>query len=152
MAASSPQRPPRFVVQCAKGKGWKTLVVDESQPAAERAFHEVIKVNPKGYFRLIRLDDSPEPDFEGENFSWKLLQLHDPKKGGVQGGVQGGVATAPINRPARRHGPNKRRIRRQGEKVAIPLRLYILALILGAIAAVALYLLHGPSPMVGLGK
>jgi len=130
MAASRAEQPPRFVVQCAKGKGWKTLVVDESQPAAERAFREVVKVNPRGYFRLIRLDDNPEADFEGQEFSWKLLQLHDPKKGGSGGGSS--------RRPARK----------SGERVGIPLKLYGLALVLGALLAVALYLVYGP-PLTG---
>ncbi len=113
--APAPQ-PPRFVVQCAKGKGWKTLVVDESAPAAERAFREVVKVNPKGYFRLIRLDYNPKADFEGMEFDWKLLLLHDPKKGAAA-------------------GPRRRAQRTPGERVPIPLRLYGFALLLGSILA-----------------
>ena len=130
MATPRPDQPPRFVVQCAKGKGWKTLVVDESQPAAERAFREVVKVNPRGFFRLIRLDDRPDAEIEGQEFSWKLLQLHDPRKGG--GGRAG-------NRPA-----GKRR-----DKVRVPLKLYGAALLLGAVLALVAYLLYGP-PAAGL--
>jgi hypothetical protein len=112
-------QPPRFVVQCAKGKGWKTLVVDESPPAAERAFREVVKVNPKGYFRLIRLDYNPKADFEGMEFDWKLLLLHDPRKG----------TSAAAGRRPRRQTP--------GERLAIPIRLYGVALLLGSILALA---------------
>ena len=131
MAASRTEQPPRFVVQCAKGKGWKTLVVDEDQGLGERAFREVVKVNPRGYFRLIRLDYNPKSDFEGQEFDWKLLQLHDPKKG--QGGASGKAS-----RDSRRHR------RQPGEKVPVPVRLYGVALLLGALLAVALYLLYGP--------
>ncbi len=119
MAPPTPPQPPRFVVQCAKGKGWKTLVVDESPPAAERAFREVVKVNPKGYFRLIRLDYNPKADFEGMEFDWKLLLLHDPKKGVAVS------ATLPRGR------------RTPGERVSIPIRLYGVALLFGAILALA---------------
>jgi hypothetical protein len=123
MSATKPPQPPRFVVQCAKGKGWKTLVVEESPPAAERAFREVVKVNPKGYFRLIRLDYNPKADFEGMEFDWKLLQLHDPKKGAA-------AATAlPAGKRGTRQG--------SGERVPIPVRLYGFALLLGSVLALA---------------
>jgi hypothetical protein len=112
-------QPPRFVVQCAKGKGWKTLVVDESPPAAERAFREVVKVNPKGYFRLIRLDYNPKAEVEGMEFNWKLLLLHDPKKGAVSSDARG------------------RRGQRPNERVPIPIRLYGTALLLGTLMALA---------------
>ena len=123
MAASRADQPPRFVVQCAKGKGWKTLVVDEDQALGERAFREVVKVNPRGYFRLIRLDYNPNSDFEGQEFNWKLLQLHDPKKGA------GGK------------GRGDSRWRRPGERVPVPIRLYGLAVALGVVLAVVLFLL-----------
>ncbi len=98
-------------------------MVEESPPAAERAFREVVKVNPKGYFRLIRLDYNPKADFEGMEFDWKLLQLHDPKKGAA-------AATAlPAGKRGTRQG--------SGERVPIPVRLYGFALLLGSVLALA---------------
>ncbi len=114
-----PEQPPRVVVQCAKGKGWKTLVVDESSDAAERAFREVVKVNPRGYFRLIRLDYNPKAEVGGLEFDWKLLRLHDPKKGPDKAG-----------RRAKTKAP-----RPPGERPPIPLRLYGIALALGSVLA-----------------
>jgi len=131
MGASKADQPPRFVVQCAKGKGWKTLVVEEDQGLGERAFREVVKVNPKGYFRLIRLDYNPKSDYEGQEFNWKLLQLHDPKKGSGGSGRKG-------------RGDSGWRRRKPGEKVPVPVRLYGLAVALGAALAVVLFLLYGP--------
>ena len=130
MAASRAAQPPRFVVQCAKGKGWKSLVVEEDQSLAERAFREVVKVNPKGYFRLIRLDYNPEADYEGQEFNWKLLQLHDPKKGAGGSGRNS-------------RGDSGRR-RKPGEKVPVPIRLYGVAIVLGVALALVLFLLYGP--------
>ncbi len=133
MAASKTEQPPRFVVQCAKGKAWKTLVVEEDQAVSERALREIIKIKPRGYFRLIRLDYNPKADYEGQEFDWKLLQLHDPRKGGTSAGKDRATA--------------KRR-RRPRESVPIPIRLYGLALVLGAVLAVMLFLLYGP-PLSG---
>ena len=127
MSGSKADQPPRFVVQCAKGKGWKTLVVDENQAVSERAFREVVKVKPKGYFRLIRLDHNPESDYGGHEFNWKLLKLHDPgKKGG------GG------------RGDSGWRRRRPGERVPLPMWLYGLAIAAGVVLAVLLFLIYGP--------
>ncbi len=122
MAASKADQPPRFVVQCAKGKSWKTLVVDESSTAAERAFKEIVKVKPRGYFRLIRLDYNGKADAEGLEFDWKLLALHDPRKGAAKAGER----------------PSK-------ERVPIPLRLYGLALIGGLLLALLALLWFHPA-------
>ncbi|MEI6559929.1 MAG: hypothetical protein WCO00_16120 [Rhodospirillaceae bacterium] len=136
MTPSKTDQPPRFVVQCAKGKGWKSLVVEESQALGERAFREVVKVKPRGYFRLIRLDYNPDSDYGGQEFNWKLLALHDPRKG----------ADGSSRRGRRDSGR-----RRPGEKVPVPLTLYGLAILLGLALAVVLYLLYGP-PLTSLFK
>jgi hypothetical protein len=121
MAASNASQPPRFVVQCAKGRGWKTLVADFDPAAAEAAFREVVKINPRGCFRLIRLEHKPEDEGEGMAFDWKLLALHDPRTRGAT--------------------PHRRRAR---EKLPLPWRLYLLVALLGAILAALLYLALGP--------
>ena len=131
MGESKAAQPPRFVVQCAKGKAWKTLVVEEDQGLGERAFREIVKVNPRGYFRLIRLDYNPASRFEGQEFDWKLLQLHDPKKG--QSATNG---TARRSLGQIKPGPK--------EKLPVPLRLYALAVMLGVMLAMILYLVLGP--------
>ena len=131
MAASKADHPPRFVVQCAKGKGWKSLVLDENQSIAERAFREVVKVKPKGYFRLIRLDHNPNADYDGLEFKWKLLELHDPKRKKGGSGWRGWADSG-------------WRRRKPGEKVPIPLWLYILAIAAGLVLAVVLFVVYGP--------
>lgn len=154
--ASSPPRPPqptRFAVQFAKGKGWKTMYVQESREAATFAFHEAIKVKPKGFFRLVRLDPNSR-DGTDLDFTWKLLALHDPRKGGItvfeDDGSQiltpapmasGGVAAArPVASAVR---PRPRSGHREKERVGIPLSVYALMLVLGAVVAVTLYLVLG---------
>ncbi|MEI8393428.1 MAG: hypothetical protein WCF85_01740 [Rhodospirillaceae bacterium] len=148
MGESEAEQPPRFVIQCAKGKGWKTLVVDESQPTAERTFREVVKVNPRGFFRLIRLDDKPGSEFAGQEFNWRLLQLHDPRtqNGGSAPTESKLVKSSPAKAPAKPAAKSGRKSERKSapERARIPLRLYGFAVLCGAILAVGLYLIYGP--------
>ena len=132
MAASKADHPPRFVVQCAKGKGWKTLVVEEDLGRGERAFREVVKVKPKGFFRLIRLDHNPEADYGGREYNWRLLRLHDPRPRDGSG------------RSGGRGAGWWRWWLRRGERMPLPVWLYGLAIRAGATGAVVLFLLYGP--------
>lgn len=127
MASAPPDQSPRFAVQRAAGRGWKTFFVDLSLPAAESAFQEVIRINPKGFFRLVRLDPRP-PSEDGQEFKWTLIALHDPRSSGGEGGAKGGAPG--------RHRPR--------ERVRIPLRLYVWMVVIGALLAFVLLVLHHP--------
>ncbi|CAK0777428.1 conserved hypothetical protein [uncultured Gammaproteobacteria bacterium] len=141
MASSPPPspQPTRFAVQFAKGKGWKTMYVHESPEAATQAFHEAIKVKPKGFFRLVRLDPNSQ-DGQDLDFTWKLLALHDPRKGGISGvaALASSTVPRPVRRPIRRPGKP-----RPGERVGIPFSVYVVMLGLGAALAVVLYMFLG---------
>lgn len=113
-----PALPPRYAVQRAAGKGWKTFFVDQTQDKADATFREVVRLNPRGYFRLIRLDHQAEADFDGMEFNWKLLALHDPRAGG---------------------GPPPRTAR---ERVPIPLRLYVGVILAGILLALVFLVFH----------
>ncbi|MBI1207009.1 MAG: hypothetical protein GC191_06935 [Azospirillum sp.] len=151
MPAPQPPQPTRFAVQRARGKSWKTIFVDEDIANVDRAMKEVIRLNAKGCFRLIRLDHNPEAKFDGLEFNWKLIALHAPRNGQLYTGLGG---SGPTTAAAAGAGPNVRRTsgpskarpagaRRVGERVAVPFLLYGLVAVLGAAIAVILYLKFG---------
>ncbi|CAK0740972.1 putative Malectin domain-containing protein [Azospirillaceae bacterium] len=125
--AKEPQ-PPRFAVQRAAGKSWKTIYLAEEQAASTQVFHEMIRLKPTGFFRLIRLEYDPNAQEGALEFHWKLISLHDPRKSVVAKNVA-------LQKKGRR--------RRSGEKTPIPLRIYLLAIVLGVVAAIALWLRLG---------
>lgn len=129
MPPKPPPQPVRFAIQKARGKGWKTLEVGEDLKQAEARFDLMVKVNPRAYFRLVQLDHNPEADFDGMEFNWTLIHLHDPTKGKDQGGRRSG-------RPAK--APPRRR-----EKVPLPVRFYVAVVVLGLAAGALVYLRWG---------
>ncbi|MGQ9368997.1 hypothetical protein [Azospirillum sp. ST 5-10] len=126
MPPAKPPQPTRFAIQKARGKGWTTLEVGEERAQAEARFALMVRVNPRAYFRLIELELNPDSAYEGMEFNWKLLLLHDPSR-----------TTAPPS-PGRR--PARRRSR---DKVRLPLRFYLGVVLAGALIGVALYLAWG---------
>ena len=129
MAGKSDQ-PPHYAVQCAKGKGWKTLAVDLNRSVGEVTFREVIKIKPKGTFRLIRLEHNAEAEYGGREYNWRLLKLHDPHK---RFRAQQTEADKP--------GWWQRWF---GERIPLPMWLYGLAVLAGLVLAVVLYIVYGP--------
>ena len=119
----------RFVVQQAKGKKWETLSVHDSPAGGGAAFTAAVQAGPRAFLRLIRLQADPEA--RGEVYDWTLVSLHDPRR----------HAALPTAAPAAR--PTRRRGRSVGpERIKIPVRLYILLFLSGAVLAL-LWLLAG---------
>ena len=127
-----PPQPTRFAIQKARGKGWKTLEVGEELAQAEARFELMVKVNPRAYFRLIQLDYTPAAAYEGMEFNWTLVHLHDPTRGPTKGGR---------NSPAR--ATPKAAGRRRKERVALPVRVYAAVVVLGLLAGALVYLRWG---------
>lgn len=125
------QHPVRFAIQKARGKGWKTLEVNEDLAHAQARFERMVGVNPRAYFRLVQLDHNPEADFGGMEFTWTLIRLHDPNAGGPR-------------RPARTAGKTPKRRR---ETVALPVRFYATVVLIGVLVGALAYLRWGtPAP------
>lgn len=138
--------PARFSVQRAAGPKWKTIHLEEDDRKAFKVLKEVIRVNPRGYFRLIRLDYNKErSDHANMEFDWKLLELYDPKQGGFQKGYVPEGPPLP-DTPAGVGGASRAKSGQAaaGEKVKPPLHLYVIACVLGLILAVLLTVLYGP--------
>lgn len=131
MPPPTPPQPTRFAIQKARGKGWKTLEVGEDLDHARARFHLMVRVNPRAYFRLIQLDHNAGANYEGLEFNWKLIELHDPTQAtGTKGRI----------RPVQKRTATARRA---GEKVRLPVRFYVAVTVIGALVGVLLYLRFG---------
>jgi hypothetical protein len=131
--------PVRYAIQKARGKGWKTLEVGEDLARTEGRFRQMVGVNPRAYFRLIRLEPLPGGSNTEMEFTWKLIELHDPNAGGAKAGSR----TPPARRPAR---PVRARQRYARERVRVPIRFYAAVVLLGLLIGAAAYLRYGMAP------
>ncbi len=144
MAAERRQEPQRYAVQRGKPGGWKTVHVDEDEAAARSLFCEMVRLKKTGYFRVIRLAHNPEADYGGHEYNWTLIALHDPKRGGSV------TPAAPPRRRSDRPRPRAAqargtRGRRSSERLPLPVILYTLFALVGAVLAVVAYMVYGPS-------
>jgi hypothetical protein len=107
----------KFAVQRARGKSWETLFLDADPARGQALFRQAVRAEGRSFIRLIQVDFRPESEL-GE-FDWKLVRLHDPR--------QGGTAVIP-------EAPGKRATKgsRRPERVKVPLRLYLLFFLFGA--------------------
>jgi len=120
---------------------WKTLHIGPDRTEAERYFEAA-----KAHLRVVRLIqvDLEALDDRGERYKWTLLDLHDGR-----GKPLPGARTLPQGRPShhgtvhRRTGERRTASRptRPAERIAVPMRLYLVVLALGGLAGAALYLL-----------
>lgn len=146
----------RYAIQKARGKGWKTLEVSNQLDPAQARFKAMVSANPRAYFRVIQLDHKVDSEFAGMEFDWKLIELYDPTAHGHQPRIRDGNGNSGHesgrdraggqamtgNGPAARdsHRVNRgsgqqggRHTRRRGEKVAAPVRLYLVVVVIGAL-------------------
>lgn len=135
MPPNAKPQPTRYAIQKARGKGWKTLEVGEELAQTEARFDLMVKVNPRAYFRLIQLDYNPDTTYEGMEFNWTLIRIHDPTKPAA--------GSPPRGRPA---GKPAVKVRRGKEKVRVPLRFYLTVVVLGALVGLLAYLRYGTAP------
>jgi len=136
MPTPRPPQPTRFAIQKARGKGWKTLEVGEELARAKARFDRMVGVNPRAYFRLIQLDYNADSGYEGMEFNWTLIELYDPTQGGRVRPAAKPVSPKPV--PAAPRKPKGGR--KQGEAVALPLRIYLAVILIGTLAGGLAYL------------
>jgi hypothetical protein len=127
-----PPPPTRYAIQKARGSGWKTLEVGETLEATQTRFQAMIKANPRAIFRLIRLDPLPGTSETEHEFTWKLIELYDPRQMEPPP-----VLKTPV-RPRRAKAPKRPR-----ERIALPLRFYLTVVVIGLCLGAFLYLHYG---------
>ncbi|MCG5244255.1 hypothetical protein [Azospirillum doebereinerae] len=140
-AARAAPQPTRYAIQKARGKGWKTLEVGEELAHAKARFDTMVGVNPRAYFRLIQLDYNAESGYEGMEFNWTLIELHDPNRAGA-GAKPGPRRPAPKpgrGAAARNPAPAKRKAK-GSERVGLPLRIYLAVILIGVLVGGLAYL------------
>ncbi|MBP2301253.1 hypothetical protein [Azospirillum picis] len=131
MPPPRPPQPTRYAIQKARGQGWKTLEVGEDLPQARARFQQMVGVNPRAYFRLIQLDYNADSAYDGMEFTWTLIELHDP----TRGRPPAKAAPAAVPRRTRAARPRKAK-----ETVALPLRIYLAVILVGTLAGALAYL------------
>ncbi|CAO3428520.1 hypothetical protein [Azospirillum doebereinerae] len=139
MSAARAAQPVRYAIQKARGKGWKTLEVGEELAHAKARFDTMVGVNPRAYFRLIQLDYNAESGYEGMEFNWTLIELHDPNRGPNRAGA---APVRPTPKPGRRVAarPAKPGKGKSKERVALPLRIYLAVIVIGVLVGGLAYL------------
>lgn len=140
MPQPRPPQPTRFAIQKARGKGWTTLEVGEALAQAEARFELMVKVNPRAYFRLIQLDYNPDSKYDGMEFNWTLIQLHDPSKEPSTRPSKAGT-----RKPRRGHTATPRPPKVPGAKdrTRAPVRFYLAVVLIGLLAGALVYLRWG---------
>ncbi|SMH36961.1 hypothetical protein [Azospirillum agricola] len=136
MTAKRPPQPTRFAIQKARGKGWKTLEVGEDLDHAKARFAIMVGVNPRAYFRLIQLDYNADSGYEGMEFNWTLIELYDP----TRTDPTRKAASKPSSRASRRASSASGRPVRRKESVALPFRVYLAVVLVGALVGGLVYL------------
>jgi len=143
--------PVRFAVQRSDRTRWKTVLVEATEAGAIAVFHDMVRVNRRGYFRVVRLSPRGE-DPNSAEFDWRLLMLYDPKKATVldaNGNDIGAVPAAPSGSRGsgtaalRAAGAATKSPPRTGERVRAPLQLYLSTIVIGTVIAAGLYLAFG---------
>ncbi|CAO3440414.1 hypothetical protein [Azospirillum endophyticum] len=141
MPSPRPPQPTRYAIQKARGKGWKTLEVGEELAHAKARFDRMVGVNPRAYFRLIQLDYNADSAYEGMEFNWMLIELHDPTKGGsTKAGPTRGASVRPVPKPVPTVPRKPTGGRKAREPVALPLRIYLAVILIGTLAGALAYL------------
>jgi len=123
----STSRPVVYATQRSRRGGWKTVVVDAERGVVETAFEKMVKANPAGYFRVIELIPREQSASGQREFDWKLLVLYDPKRGAISTG-----------RMASQHAG------RTKNRIYVPVRLYLVAIVIGLLAGAVAVLVWGP--------
>lgn len=154
MSQASGAAPVRFAVQRSKPGGWKTVLVDRDQAEADRVFKGMAATNPRGYFRLIRLepraaaaaagadDDEDADGGGGREFGWRLVALYDPRTGRITGPETPAAPTGPARPPVR---PSKATRQAAVAQVSVPVRFYLAVILIGGVLALAAWLALGPA-------
>lgn len=136
----------KYAVQRPKGAKWETLSLVDDLGLGKQEFKNAITLHGTGPVRLIQVDfvnDEALADFD-----WRLIELHDPRKGDrpkptvVAGSERSTKPKAQAGR--NKQPPTGRRARGTAadEKVPVPLKTYVLAFLFGVVSLAAWALLY----------
>ena len=135
MSSASNRR--QFAVQKPKGKAWETLSLVDDLRSGKVEFKLAVQLHGRAPIRLIQIDYTNDEALS--DFDWHLIELHDPNKGDRPRPtlIAGKERAAP--KSGKEEGARKTRGQRtnpgssgQEEKLAVPVRTYIVAFLFGA--------------------
>lgn len=122
----------KYAVQRPKGAKWETLSLVDSLSEGKQEFRNAIGLHGAGPVRLIQVDFVSDEALA--DFDWRLIELHDPRKGDrpkptvVAGSERARPKPKPKAKPSGRPGPGPE------EKVPVPVKTYVIAFLFGAVA------------------
>lgn len=115
----------QYAVQKPTGGKWETLLLVDDPGRGREGYRQAVRAHGRTYVRLVRVDFHSDDALS--DYDWRVIELHDPRKGGAP-------PPADSRPAARRSGPPPRP-RRPGEKVPVPLWIWLLAALAGVLAA-----------------
>lgn len=136
MSSASNRR--QFAVQKPKGKAWETLSLVDDLRSGKAEFKLAVQLHGRAPIRLIQIDYTSDEALS--DFDWHLIELHDPNKGDRPRPtlIAGKERATPKETKPASSGKSKGTRARPGssgaeEKVALPVRTYIVAFLFGAL-------------------
>ncbi|MFV3073666.1 hypothetical protein [Niveispirillum fermenti] len=125
----------KYAVQRPKGSKWETLSLVDSLGQGQQEFRSAVSLHGTGPVRLIQVDFVSDEALA--DFDWRLIELHDPRKGDRPKPT----VVAGSERTAKPPARNKAGSAVKGskgnapdEKVPVPVKTYVIAFMFGAAA------------------
>ncbi len=130
----------KYAIQRPKGAKWETLSLVDDLGQGKIEFRNAVNLHGAGPVRLIQVDFVSDEALA--DFDWRLIELHDPRKGDRPKPtvVAGSERAKPKPQPAKGKpgGPSKGRgPAGQDEKVPVPVKTYMLAFLFGVVSLAA---------------
>lgn len=132
----------KYAVQRPKGAKWETLSLVEDLAQGKREFQNAIALHGANPVRLIQVDFVSDEALA--DFDWRLIELHDPRKGDrpkptlIAGSERATPKPAKKVKANGQTGGGSKTGRRSGvdgdEKVPVPVKTYVIAFVFGALA------------------
>jgi hypothetical protein len=127
----------KYAIQRPKGAKWETLSLVDDLGQGKMEFRNAVSLHGAGPVRLIQVDFVSDEALA--DFDWRLIELHDPRKGDRPKPtvVAGSERAKPKPQPAKGKpgGPSKGRgPAGADEKVPVPVKTYMLAFLFGAVS------------------
>lgn len=127
----------KYAVQRPKGAKWETLSLVDDLGQGKAEFRNAVNLHGAGPVRLIQVDFVSDEALA--DFDWRLIELHDPRKGDRPKPtvVAGSERARPKPQPAKGKGKGAGKGRGPSgpdEKVPVPVKTYMLAFLFGAVS------------------
>lgn len=119
----------QYAVQKPTGGKWETLLLVDDPGQGREGYRQAVRAHGRTYVRLVRVDFHSDDALS--DYDWRVIELHDPRKGGAPP-----PADPRPTRPVPRQTGTRPHTRRPGEKVPVPLWIWLMAALTGVLAAV----------------